>query len=150
MQIAIHMRYFLFSIVCVLATFTGFAQRADDILGTWLTEKKDAHVQIFKSGSRYFGKLIWMKEPYQSDGKSLKMDKENPEPSLRRRPLLHLVFLSEFVFEDGTWKDGKIYDPESGKTYKAKMKLNGNVLDLRGFVGFSALGRTSSWTRVSR
>lgn len=144
------MRLLLLSLICLFSAFSGLAQRADDILGTWLTEKKDAHVQIFKSDNRYFGKLVWMKEPYQSDGKSPKLDKENPEPSLRRRPLLNLVFLSGFVFEDGTWKDGKIYDPESGKTYKAKMKLNGQVLDLRGFIGFSALGRTSSWTRISR
>lgn len=144
------MRRFFLSVCCILLSVTLFGQNADAIIGTWLTEKKDAHVQIFKSGNQYFGKLVWIKDPYQPDGKTPKVDKENPDPSLRKRPLLNLVFLSGFVFEDGVWREGKIYDPESGKTYSAKIKLNGSVLDLRGYIGFSALGRTSSWTRLSR
>lgn len=144
------MKPLFLSLLCSLLCISAFSQQADAILGTWLTEKKDGHVQIFKSGERYYGKLVWMKDPYQSDGKTPKVDKENPDASLRKRPLQQLVFLTGFVYEDGTWKDGKIYDPESGKTYSAKMKLKGNTLDLRGFVGFSALGRTTTWTRLSR
>lgn len=144
------MRFFILLFCSICLSISVFGQQADAILGTWLTEKKDAHVQIFKTGNRYFGKLVWIKDPFQADGKTPKVDKENPDPALRKRTLLNLVFLHGFVFDDGIWKDGKIYDPESGKTYSAKMKLNGNVLDLRGYIGFSALGRTSSWTRISR
>lgn len=44
---------------------------------------------------------------------------------------------------------GEILDPENGKTYKCKMKLSedGNKLEVRGFVGFSLLGRSQTWTR---
>ncbi len=48
------------------------------------------------------------------------------------------------------WKNGKIYDPDSGKTYNAKATLvSHDQLDLRGFVGFSLLGRTEKWTRTN-
>ena len=43
---------------------------------------------------------------------------------------------------------GSIIDPNSGRTYKLKATLNGNTLDMRGFFGVSALGRTQTWQRV--
>ncbi len=46
------------------------------------------------------------------------------------------------------WEGGKIYDPESGKTYKCKLTLiDPNRLEVRGFIGFSLLGRTEVWTK---
>jgi hypothetical protein len=46
-----------------------------------------------------------------------------------------------------SWSQGKIYDPKNGKTYSCKMTLEGNELKVRGYVGFSLLGRTTVWTR---
>ena len=45
---------------------------------------------------------------------------------------------------------GKIYDPESGKTYSCKMWYDGGPgkLKVKGYVGISILGRTTLWTRV--
>ena len=45
---------------------------------------------------------------------------------------------------------GEILDPENGKIYKCKMKLDdaGNQLEVRGYIGFSLLGRSQMWTRV--
>ena len=48
---------------------------------------------------------------------------------------------------NGEWTGGHILDPKSGKVYKAKMKLKGNKLYVRGYFGFSLLGRTQVWTR---
>ena len=49
----------------------------------------------------------------------------------------------------GTWKKGTIYDPDNGKTYKSKVKIGDQgELKVRGFIGFSLIGRTSQWTRV--
>jgi uncharacterized protein (DUF2147 family) len=59
-----------------------------------------------------------------------------------------LDILSGFKFSGGNiWEDGKIYDPKNGKTYSCKMTLEGNELKVRGYVGFSLLGRTTVWTR---
>jgi uncharacterized protein (DUF2147 family) len=50
--------------------------------------------------------------------------------------------------KDNFWENGTIYDPNNGKTYKSHITLvNSNQLNVRGFIGFSLLGRTENWTR---
>jgi len=49
----------------------------------------------------------------------------------------------------GKWKNGYIYDPDNGKTYRCKAQLKGDTLKVRGFIGVSLLGRNSEWTRVA-
>lgn len=123
---------------------------ADACLGTWLTGSKKGHVQIYKQGDKYFGKIIWLKEPNDAATGKPKLDKNNPDSQKKSRPILGLVNLNNFTFEgDNVWEGGKIYDPENGKEYSCKMKLvNANQLDVRGFIGVSLIGRTDSWTRV--
>lgn len=48
-----------------------------------------------------------------------------------------------------SWKGGEILDPTKGKIYKAKLKLRDDgKLEVRGFIGFSLLGRTQVWEPV--
>lgn len=47
-----------------------------------------------------------------------------------------------------SYEGGSILDPNSGKTYKLKAQLNGNNLQMRGFIGMSLLGRTQTWQRA--
>jgi uncharacterized protein (DUF2147 family) len=48
-----------------------------------------------------------------------------------------------------TWKDGTIYDSESGKTYSCNVKMvDENTLEVRGYVGISMIGRTDTWKKV--
>ncbi len=116
------------------------AQKADDIIGQYYTPKKDGKIQLYKVGNHYVGKLIW--------GKSNRKDFKNPNAALRSRDLIGMVFLTNFVYDDGEYKDGKIYDPQSGKTYSSKMWLSNGNLKVRGFVGVSLLGRTEVFTRI--
>ena len=59
-----------------------------------------------------------------------------------------LQILSGFRYAgDGTWEAGKIYDPKNGKTYSCKMRLDGENLKIRGFIGISLFGRTTVWSR---
>ncbi len=132
----------------LFATSTIFAQSADAVVGKWLNGDKDAYIQIYKSGSTYDGKLVWLKNPKDENGKT-KVDGKNPDASLKTRPILGLQLLNNFKFEDGDWEDGTIYDPKSGKTYSCKMTLETNdKLKVRGYVGISWIGRTDNWTRV--
>ncbi|WP_369939469.1 DUF2147 domain-containing protein [Xanthomonas medicagonis] len=52
---------------------------------------------------------------------------------------------------DGTavWSGGSVLDPAKGKTYKAKVTLTdgGKKLQMRGYIGIEALGRTQTWIR---
>lgn len=131
------------------------APNPDAIVGRWLDGKGKAHIDIYKSNGKYFGKIVWLKEPrYLADDKKgmagqTKVDRENPDPARRKQPILGLVILRDFVFEDNLWQQGRIYDPDNGKDYKCKMTLKSpNALEVRGFIGFSFIGRTENWTRV--
>jgi uncharacterized protein (DUF2147 family) len=133
-------------------SLTAVAQtaEADLVIGNWLVQDKKAKVQVFKRGGKYFGKIVWLKEPNTEEGNA-KLDKENPDETLRSRPILGLEMLRDFVYdEDLVWEDGEIYDPKNGKTYSCKMTLSkdGRSLDVRGYIGFSLLGRTQVWTRT--
>lgn len=120
----------------------------DVLLGTWVTDEGKALVSIQKCGETiYCGTIIWLKEPTHPDG-SVKRDDENPDATRRDRRILGLEILSGFKYGgNSVWTGGKIYDPENGKTYSCKMTLKGNKLKVRGYIGFSLLGRTTTWER---
>jgi uncharacterized protein (DUF2147 family) len=140
----------------------AYADDGDAIIGLWATDPESdegqAHVEISKLDGAYVGKIVWLEEPVyppDDDGGMAgekKVDRENPDPDLRNRPVVGLEMLHGFVYAgDNQWKKGRIYDPEKGKTYKSKMKLDDNgVLKIRGYVGISAIGRTTEWTRVQK
>lgn len=50
--------------------------------------------------------------------------------------------------KENRYKGGEILDPKNGKIYKAKLKLREDGdLEVRGFIGFSLLGRSQVWKR---
>ena len=138
-------------IVFFLVSFKGFSQnKADDIIGIWVTGGKEpSKIQIYKSGENYYGKIIWLKNPTEN-GKQ-RTDGNNPDKAKRNGPIIGLVILNGFEFDnDEEWKGGDIYDPESGKTYSSYLYLkNKNILKVRGYVGVSLFGRTETWTRTN-
>jgi uncharacterized protein (DUF2147 family) len=133
-----------------LVSFTAFNNKADAIIGKWLTAGNDnAKVEIFKSGSKYYGKIIWLQNPIRNGEKAL--DDKNPDKSKHKNPIIGLQIISGFEYnsDDGIWENGKIYDPESGKTYSCNIKKEGDKLKVRGYIGFSLLGRTEIWTKTN-
>ena len=90
-----------------------------------------------------------MRSPFDDEGCDLR-DRNNPEPALRQRPVVGLEILHGLTpGADGTWTDGRIYDPGSGSTYTCNIVLDGDDrLRLRGYIGIPLLGRTTTWTRV--
>lgn len=122
-----------------------------DILGIWFNEEKTSKVQIYQTGTMFFAKIVWLKEPLDKVSGKPRVDNLNPDVKLSSTPLLGLVVLKNFVFDgDDEWEDGKIYDPKNGKTYSCYFKFEGspNRLKIRGYIGVSLLGRTTYWTRT--
>ena len=145
----------LMSLVLMMLAFPvnsqGQTYKSTDIKGIWLNQDEDAKIEIFENGGKYYGKIVWLKTPIDPETQKPKVDKNNPNPSLRNRPTLGLEILKDFTFDGkDEWKDGTIYDPKSGKTYSCYMRMeNKNKLKIRGFIGVSMLGRTTYWTRSS-
>ena len=68
---------------------------------------------------------------------------------LRNRPLKGLRIVHDLRPQGARWGGGKILDPESGKLYDCEARLaeDGAVLEIRGFVGIPAFGKTLRWQR---
>jgi uncharacterized protein (DUF2147 family) len=143
-------------LIAVFSFASAFAANPSDITGTWFNQDKDAKIEIFQCGNDFCGKIVWLKEPtYPAGSKegtpgTPKVDTKNPDASHRKDPLMGMQIVSGLQpAGNGQWKNGKIYDPDSGKTYSAKATLaSPDELDLRGFIGVSLLGRTEKWTRA--
>ena len=135
--------FFLF--YCFIVSNIYAQANPDAILGIWFNEEKDAKIKVYRESGKFYGKIVWHKT---GDDISA-FDENNPDPELRKRKKVGLVILTDFEFDDGQWEDGEIYDPKSGKTYSCVIKLQKDgSLHVRGYVGISLFGRTTSWTKA--
>ena len=127
-------------LACALA---AEAAEPDAIVGVWVSEDGEGFIEIRRHADVCEGTIVG------GTGETGRVDEKNPDPELRDRPLLGLKIMDGFTYAgQGKWTDGRIYDPNSGKTYKCKMELKADdTLKVRGYVGVSWFGRTETWTR---
>ena len=143
-------KLFFFFAFLILASAYLSAQ-ADKVVGFYLTAKASSQVEIYNgTDGKYYGKISWLEEPNE-DGKP-KVDDENPDPDLQKRPILGLPLMQGFEYNknEKQWENGTIYDPDNGKTYDCYMWFEDDprTLYMRGFVmGMRFLGRSSAWTK---
>jgi uncharacterized protein (DUF2147 family) len=66
------------------------------------------------------------------------------------RPIVGLEVLRGMHAEDDHWGGGNILDPDDGKVYRCRLWLRkgGQQLEVRGFIGISAFGRSQFWQRI--
>lgn len=139
----------LFAAVCLAAT-TGSAQYAPSVpsmsgvLGYWSTDAGSV-LHVDHCGDDVCIKIMTIskKAPGVVDG-------HNPDPALRTRPVCQMDIGTGFQLRDPDHgENGRIYDPETGKTYKSVIASDGNTLSVRGYIGFKAIGRSETWKRTS-
>jgi uncharacterized protein (DUF2147 family) len=134
--------FIAFSLLCLNGiSKTGPAA----VLGIWLTEIADAKVEIYKINGKYNGRVVWISEPNDEDGKP-KMDKHNPDQKLAKRPIMGIDILYGFSYDDGEWSGGFIYDPKDGEIYDCKFWIDNGTLKVRGYLGW--LFDTKTWTKA--
>ncbi|WP_221269254.1 DUF2147 domain-containing protein [Mucilaginibacter sp. X5P1] len=140
-------RLMLVMLTLVTVNIAAKAQ-TDQIEGLWYNDVKSGKILITREkDGKFYGKVVWLKEPLKN-GKP-KVDELNEDEKLRGRPRLGLPVLYGFVKDgDNKYTDGKIYDPNNGKTYSCNITFKGNKLDIRGYIGISLFGRTTTWTRA--
>ncbi len=120
----------------------GGAGASPGITGDWVTPNKSV-VRMYPCGNDICGKLVHISVAETKD-------RNNPQPSLRERPLCGLDIAEGFRMKDQTHaQGGHVYDPESGKTYRGTITAEGDTLKLRGYVGVPLFGRTETWHRAN-
>jgi uncharacterized protein (DUF2147 family) len=134
----------LLSLAAVLALGAApAALAADAVEGTWLLPDGNSKVTIApcpNAADRLCGVVSWLKS-------GAPKDTNNPDASLRTRPILGLQVIRDVKPAGaGKWGGGKIYDPQSGKTYSSKITLTSNdKLKVEGCVMMVCQPQT--WTR---
>ena len=135
--------------IIVITLFTGFYSllNAQSIIGEWetfddLTGDKLSVVEIYNINNIYFGKITHLfEDPLDSVCDQCSDDNYN-------KPIVGLVIIKNLIKDDDEYNEGTILDPNNGKSYKCYLELIGdNKLKLRGYIGFSILGRTQYWQR---
>ena len=137
------MRFLLASILLACLPLSAAAEDVD-VSGRWLSQDKDAIVEIMDCGDGTpCGTLVWA----ETQGEGVKKDVRNPDQALQSRPLIGMRMIWGFTRRGDTWRRGKIYNAGNGKTYGSGLALNEDgSLALRGCVG--PICRTQKWTRV--
>jgi uncharacterized protein (DUF2147 family) len=142
----------LFSLLALVMIFFAFTtnDEGDRLIGVWQPSNGKAKVKIEKIGAKYYGKIVWLKEPNDPTTQKPKVDKNNPDESMRNVPLKGYRMLKDFVYAGkDQWNEGTIYDPENGSTYSCEINMKDkNTLEIRGYIGVKALGRTDVWKRL--
>lgn len=127
-------------LACVLIAAPAAA--AGSVTGSWLTDDRDGIVEIAPCGDHICGRLVKSLVPI----KGVPVDRNNPDPALRNRPIIGLPVLLGFVQEDEVWH-GRIYDPRRGRHYKATLeRVAPDRLKVRGCI--SVICRTIMWSLV--
>lgn len=145
------MKYIFTTIILGISFFVNAqdTRSSDAILGIWKTGSGNAKVEIVKNGGKYLGKIVWLLEPNNPKTGKPKTDMLHPDKELHNRPVLGLINIWGFVFKgENKWEEGRVYDPKNGKEYKCNISFKDkNTLNVRGYIGIAAIGRTDLWTR---
>lgn len=118
---------------------TGRWKTVDDKTG-----KQKGIVLIYEQSGQFFGKIESILDPKQANKicDSCKDERKN-------KPVAGMVILRHMKRDGDEWNGGDILDPDNGKVYRCKARLEegGKKLVVRGYIGISLLGRSQTWTR---
>ena len=121
---------------------------AQTIFGVWEnrddeTNKVDSYIEVFEKDGKAFAKIIEITDPLKQTNVC-----DLCEGSYKNKLILGMTILTNLVKDGDEWSDGEILDPKNGKVYDCYISLaSDNKLKIRGFIGFSLLGRTAYWYR---
>lgn len=111
------------------------------------TKKEKSIVEIYEANGKIYGKIVQLLQ--EKDGGASKLCTKCPGTD-QNKPMIGLVIVRGLAVDGNEYTGGTIMDPNDGKVYKCKMEVTegGNKMNVRGFIGFSLLGRTQVWHKV--
>ena len=127
----------------------GAMAQSGDPSGLWITQAGDAKVRVSRCGEGICGVVVSLREPTNPATGTPFVDDKNPNPALRRRPIVGLPLFSNMrPAGHGRWA-GHIYNADDGGTYDSDISIAGpDTLRVNGCVG--ALCGGENWTRAGR
>jgi uncharacterized protein (DUF2147 family) len=138
------MKKIVFAFVALFFATLSYAQ----IEGKWKTiddetGKAKSIVEVTKrSDGKYYGKVLQLLiKPANPNCIDCKDDRKN-------KPILGMEVIRGLKKDGNEFTGGTITDPKTGKTYKCTITRSGDKLNVRGYVGFSLIGRTQTWHKV--
>jgi uncharacterized protein (DUF2147 family) len=140
------MRRFL--LIPVALCFT-LSLQAQSVVGKWKTYDDDTGkarsvVEIYKQDEKVYGRIVELIDPPRPNPICVACKGDEKD-----QPVVGLVIINGLEEDGDEYNSGRILDPESGKRYKCYITLDDeDTLKVRGYIGFSAIGRTQYWQRV--
>jgi len=137
--------------LALVLALAGPAEAASDpAFGVWVTPAGDGKISVGPCAAdpaRACGTLVAFKLP-PGTPPGPPHDAHNPDPALRNRPLMGILIVSGFRRErPGRWVDGRIYDPNDGRTYRSKMEAaSDGTLKVAGCILMFCKAQT--WTKA--
>ena len=122
---------------------------SQSVIGKWKTfddETGDAKslVEIYEKNGKIFAKIIEIFEPQHRNRKCDLCTGDDKD-----KPILGFTIIKGLAKDGDDYNGGKITDPKNGKSYKCNLSLETkDKLKVRGYIGFSLIGRTQYWSRV--
>ena len=122
--------------------------QTNQIEGVWITQddetgKKKSEVLLYKNEGKLYGKILNLLLEEDKGKLCVNCKGENKNLAIEG-----MVIVEGLKLNGKTWEDGTILDPKSGKTYSCYITFDDdNTLKVRGYIGFSLLGRTQKWIR---
>ena len=136
--------------LAILFVFTSIIiSNAQSIFGKWKTiDDKTGNaksiVEIYNVDGKAYAKVLQLLEK----GKENELC-DNCKGVKKDKPIKGMQIINGLSKDNDEWDGGKILDPKTGKEYKCYITLEEpNKLKVRGYIGFSLLGRTQYWYRV--
>ena len=127
-----------------IAVAAGPSWAADGPTGTWRMSNGKVTVRVTSCGGGFCGRVVALRKPTDGKGRP-RLDKENPNPALRHRPVIGLTNMR--ADGEASWS-GTIYNPDDGNTYSSYMQLTGpSTMKVNGCVA-GILCKTLKFTRV--
>ena len=128
-------------------TAPAVAQLREAAHGVWVEEDGQAWIEIAPCEDSLCGRIVRLKEPLDENGQPL-VDKNNPDPALRSRPILGLMIMAGLKPAPGKgYLEGQVYNSENGKIYDVYLTPKGQTMDVEGCL-MKYLCLTQTWTRV--
>ena len=110
--------------------------------------KAESWFKIVERNGAYEGTIVKI---FFKPGEDENWSCDKCEGADRGRPVLGLTLIKGMRRNGLEYENGTIMDPRDGSVYRALMRLapDGQKLEVRGYLGFSFLGRSQIWNRLA-